>query len=151
MFVTADDETLIEMRTMTIEKFFTPEQALKERDACIHDECPHEEGAKHESIAALVGREQGQDSEGITKKRTGDVAHEDFGGRPVVTEKTQAAGGNGQRDPKHKVVMHVRCQHHPTERTGQGYTTRDSVDAVHKVVGVGQTDDPQKSDDNSDY
>ena len=84
------------------------DRAGNERDARVHDEGPHQERAEHERVAALRGREQRQDRKGITEEGAGDIAHKNFGGRPVVTEKTQTTGGDGKRDPKHKVVVHVR-------------------------------------------
>lgn len=67
-----------------------------------------------------------------------------------MKEKTQTARGDGERDPKNEVVIRVRGEEHPTERGGERDTARDAVDAVHEVVGVGETDDPQDGDDETD-
>ena len=58
MFVARDDETLIEVCAMRGEDGFAFERAADEGDARVHDEGPHQEGAKHEGVAAFVGGEQ---------------------------------------------------------------------------------------------
>lgn len=67
-----------------------------------------------------------------------------------MKEKTQAACGDGEGDPINKVLIGVCGEEHPTEGSGESDTTRNAVDAVHEVVGVGETDDPQDGDDESD-
>ena len=146
----ADDESLIQMRAMRGEDVFAFERAADERDARVHDERPHQERAEHERVAALIGREQRQNRECITEKRAGNVAHKNFCGRPIVREKTQTARGDGKRDRKHKTVAHVRREHHPAQPARKRDAARDAVNAVHEVVGVGESDDPQKRDDDSD-
>lgn len=151
MFVAADDETLIEMRAMRGKKFFTFEGTENEGDTRVHDEGPHEQRAEHERVATARGREQRQDRKSVTEKCAGDVAHKNFCGRPIVTQKTQTAGGDGKRDPKYERVVHVRCEHHPTQRARQRHAARHSVNAIHEVIGVDQTDDPQKRDDDAHH
>ena len=68
-----------------------------------------------------------------------------------MKEKTQAARGDGKRDPIDEVLIRVCGEEHPTEGSGEGDTARDAVDAIHEVVGVGETDDPQDGDDETDY
>ena len=67
-----------------------------------------------------------------------------------MKEKTQTARGDGECDPIHEVLIRVCCEEHPTESGGEGDPTRNAVDAVHEVVGVGETDDPQDGDDEAD-
>jgi len=78
MTVTADDETLIEMRAMRLQNIFAAERTLPKREARIKDERPDEECAEHERVAAFAGRDQRQDCKRITEKRAGNVAHENF-------------------------------------------------------------------------
>lgn len=67
-----------------------------------------------------------------------------------MKEKAEAARGDGERDPIDKVIVRARGKEHPAEGGGEGDTARDAVDAVHEVVGVGETDDPQEGDDETD-
>lgn len=67
-----------------------------------------------------------------------------------MKEKTQTASGDGKCDPINEVLIRVCGEKHPTERGGEGDTTRNAVDAVHEVVGVGETDDPQDGDNEAD-
>src|SRR3989304_8910277 len=151
MFVSTDDETLIKMRAMGGKKFFALERASNERYAGVHYEGPHQERAEHQCVAALIGRKQGQDSKGITKKRAGNIAHEYFCRRPVMKEKTQTAGRNCERDPKCKIVLHVCRKQHPSDTARKSDSARHTVNPVHKIVGIGQTNDPQKGDYESHY
>lgn len=64
-----------------------------------------------------------------------------------MKEKTQTARGDGECDPKNKVVIRVCGEEHPAKRARQRHAARNAVDAVHEVVGVGETDDPQDGDD----
>lgn len=150
MFVAAADEALIEVRAVRGEDVFAFEGAADEGDACIHDEGPHQEGAEHEGVAAFTCGEERQDGEGVTEEGAACVAHEDLGGRPVMKEKTQTARGDGEGDPIDEVIVCARGEEHPTEGGGEGDPARDAVDAVHEIVGVGETDDPQDGDDEAD-
>ena len=67
-----------------------------------------------------------------------------------MKEKAQTTRGDGKRDPIDEVLIRVCGEEHPTERGREGDTTRDAVDAVHEVVGVGETDDPEDGDDEAD-
>lgn len=67
-----------------------------------------------------------------------------------MKEKAEAACGDGERDPIDKVVVRARGEEHPTEGGRECDTARNAVDAVHEVVGVGETDDPQEGDDEAD-
>lgn len=133
------------------EDVFAFEGAADEGDACVHDEGPHQEGAEHEGVAAFTCGEERQDGEGVTEEGAACVAHEDLGGRPVVKEKAEAARGDGKRDPIDEVIVCARGEEHPTEGGGESDTARNAVDAVHEVVGVGETDDPQEGDDETDH
>lgn len=64
-----------------------------------------------------------------------------------MKEKTHPPRGDGERDPIDKVVVRARGEEHPAERGRERDTARNAVDAVHEVVGVGETDDPQEGDD----
>jgi len=68
-----------------------------------------------------------------------------------VKKKTQTARGDGKCDPINEMLIRVCGEEHPAEGSGECDTTRDAVDAVHEVVGVGETDDPQDGDDETDY
>ncbi len=67
-----------------------------------------------------------------------------------MKEKTQTARGDGERDPIDEVLIRVCGEEHPTEGGRESDTARNAVDAVHEVVGVGETDDPQEGDDEAD-
>ncbi len=67
-----------------------------------------------------------------------------------MKEKAQTARGDGERDPKDKGLICVRGEEHPTEGGRERDPARNAVDAVHEVVGVGETDDPQDGDDEAD-
>ncbi len=67
-----------------------------------------------------------------------------------MKEKAQTARGDGERDPIDEVLIRVCGEEHPTKRGGESDTARNAVDAVHEVVGVGETDDPQEGDDETD-
>ena len=67
-----------------------------------------------------------------------------------MKEKAQTASGDGERDPIDEVLIRVCGEEHPTESGGEGDTARDAVDAVHEVVGVGETDNPEDGDDEAD-
>ncbi len=67
-----------------------------------------------------------------------------------MKEKAQTARGDGERDPIHEVLIRVCGEEHPTEGGGERDTASNAVDAVHEVVGVGETDDPQEGDDEAD-
>lgn len=67
-----------------------------------------------------------------------------------MKEKTQTARGDGERDPIDEVLIRVCGEEHPTEGGRESDTTRDAVNAIHKVIGVGETDDPQNGDDKAD-
>lgn len=67
-----------------------------------------------------------------------------------MKEKAQTARGDGERDPIDEVLIRVCGEEHPTECGRERDTARDAVDAVHEVVGVGETDDPQEGDDETD-
>ncbi len=67
-----------------------------------------------------------------------------------MKEKAQTTRGDGERDPKDKVLIRVCGEEHPTESGRERDTARNAVDAVHEVVGVGETDDPQEGDDEAD-
>jgi hypothetical protein len=47
-------------------------------------------------------------------------------------------------------LIRARGEEHPTEGGRERDTARNAVDAVHEVVGVGETDDPQDGDDEAD-
>ena len=68
-----------------------------------------------------------------------------------MKEKAQTARGDGERDPINEVLIRVCGEEHPTKGGGEGDTARDAVDAVHEVVGVSETDDPQDGDDEADH
>ncbi len=80
VFVARDDETLIEVRAMRGEDVLAFEGAADEGDARVHDKGPHQEGAKHEGVAAFAGREEREDGEGVAEEGAACVAHENFGG-----------------------------------------------------------------------
>jgi len=80
VFVAADDETLIEVRAMRGEDVLAFAGAADEGDARVHDEGPHQEGAKHEGVAAFTGGEEREDGEGVAEEGAACVAHENFGG-----------------------------------------------------------------------
>lgn len=67
-----------------------------------------------------------------------------------MKEKAQTARGDGERDPKDKVVTRARGEEHPTEGGRKRDPACNAVDAVHEVVGIGETDDPQDGDDEAD-
>lgn len=67
-----------------------------------------------------------------------------------MKEKTQTARGDGERDPINEMLIRVCGEEHPAEGGGEGDTARDAVDAVHEIVGIGETDDPQDGDDEAD-
>lgn len=67
-----------------------------------------------------------------------------------MKEKAQTARGDGECDPKDKVVTCARGEEHPTERGGERDPACNAVEAVHEVVGVGKTDDPENGDDEAD-
>lgn len=67
-----------------------------------------------------------------------------------MKEKAQTARGDGERDPIDEVLIGICGEEHPTESGRERDTARNAVDAVHKVVGVGETDDPQEGDDEAD-
>ena len=143
--VSADDETLIEVRAMRGEDVLTFEGAANERDARVHDEGPHEKRAEHERVAFLVRCHQRQNRKGVTEESGGNVAHENFCGVPVVSEKTERARGDGERDPKHERVRQirdVRREQNPAQPSRKRHTARHAVNAVHEVVGVRESDDP---------
>lgn len=149
MRIPADDEPLIQMRAMRFKNIFTVEGATNERDARVHDERPHQQRADEKRVAALRCGKKRQHRKRVTEKCAGNVAHKNFCGRPVVTEKTQTACGNDQRQRKNKIVVRVRCERHPAERARQRHAARDTVNAVHEVVRVDESHDPQKRDDDS--
>ena len=64
-----------------------------------------------------------------------------------MKEKAQTARANSECDPKDKVVTRARGEEHPTEGGGERDPACNAVDAVHEVVGVGETDDPENGDD----
>ena len=64
-----------------------------------------------------------------------------------MKEKAQAARGDGERDPINKMLIRVCGEEHPTEGGRERDTARNAVDAVHEIVGVGETDDPEDGDD----
>ena len=143
--VTADDETLVEVRAMRSEDVLTFDSAADECDARVHDESPKEERAEHERVAFLVGGEQRHDRKTVTEEGAGNVAHENFGGMPVVSEKTETARGDGERDPKHervRQIVDVGCEQCPAQTRRERDAARNAVDAVHEVVGVRESDDP---------
>lgn len=153
MRIPADDEALVEMRAVRGEDVLAPERAADEGNACVHDEGPEQERAEHERVALLVGGEQGHDRETVSEEGTGNVAHKNFGGLPIVDEKSKAACGNRQRDPEHERVREVRdvCREQcPAQPSRERYAARHAVNAVHEIVGVGQPEDPQEGDDDSD-
>ena len=80
MFVATHDKTLIEMSAVPDEKVFTLEHTPNEGDACVHDEGPHQERAKHERIAAFIGGDQRQDRKRISEKCAANIAHKNFCG-----------------------------------------------------------------------
>ncbi len=67
-----------------------------------------------------------------------------------MKEKAQTTRGDGKRDPIDEVLIRVCGEEHPTEGGGERDTACNAVDAVHEVVGVGETDDPQEGDDEAD-
>ena len=67
-----------------------------------------------------------------------------------MKEKAQPPRGDGERDPIDEVLIRVCGEEHPAEGGRECDTARNAVDAVHKVVGVGETDDPQEGDDEAD-
>ncbi len=67
-----------------------------------------------------------------------------------MKEKTQTARGDGKCDPKDKVVTCACGEEHPTEGGRERDPTCNAVDAIHEVVGVGETDDPEDGDDEAD-
>jgi len=67
-----------------------------------------------------------------------------------VKEKAQTTCADGERDPKDKGLICVRGEAHPTEGCRERDPARNAVDAVHEVVGVGETDDPEDGDDEAD-
>jgi len=64
-----------------------------------------------------------------------------------VTEKSQTTRGDRKSDPKRIRDVGIRRERHPAQASRKRDAARDAVDAVHEVVGVGETDDPQKRDD----
>lgn len=68
-----------------------------------------------------------------------------------MKEKAQTSCSDGERDPKNEVLIRVCGEEHPADGGGERNTARDAVDAVHEVVGIGETDDPQNGDDETDY
>jgi len=143
--VSANDETLIDVRAMRGKDVLAFEGAPNERDARVHDDRPHEERAEHERVAFLVRRHQRQNRKGVTEEGGGNVAHENFCGVPVVSEKTERARGDGERDPKHERVRQirdVRREQNPAQPSRKRHAARHAVNAVHEVVGVRESDDP---------
>lgn len=67
-----------------------------------------------------------------------------------MKEKTQTTRSDGKRDPIDEVLIRVCGEEHPTEGGRERNTACNAVDAVHEVVGVGETDDPQDGDDEAD-
>ena len=68
-----------------------------------------------------------------------------------MKKKTEAAGRDGERDPKREGVFHVHGKQHPADAARKRHAACKAVDAVHEVVGVGQADDPQKGDDEAHH
>lgn len=67
-----------------------------------------------------------------------------------MKEKAQTACGDGERDPIDELLIRVCGEEHPTEGGRERDTARNAVDAVHEVVSVGETNDPQEGDDETD-
>lgn len=67
-----------------------------------------------------------------------------------MKEKAQTPRGDGECDPKDKVMTRARGEEHPPEGGGERDPACDAVDTVHEVVGVGETDDPEDGDDEAD-
>ncbi len=84
MGIAARHESLIDMRAVRGKDVLTPKRALNERDARVHDDRPHQKRAKHKRVATFVCGKQRQNGEGVTKEGAGDIAHENFRGRPVM-------------------------------------------------------------------
>ena len=152
-FDSADNQSLVEMRSMRGEDILASRGATQEGDARVHDERPQDGGAEHERVAAAMASRQREDGKGEAEERAGNIAHEDAGRRPVVTEEAETGRGNGQGDPKGKRILESAergGESHPTERRGKCHAARDAVNAVHEIIGVDESDDPQKRDDDSD-
>jgi len=145
MGVSADDETLIDMRAMRGKDVLAFEGTANERDTRVHDDRPHEERTEHERVAFCVRRHQRHDRERVSEEGGGNVAHENFCGVPIVSEKTERARGERERDPKHERVRQirdVRREQNPAQPRRKRHTARHAVNAVHEVVGVRESDDP---------
>ena len=58
MFVSAEYQTLKQMRAMTCEDILAFDEAAEERDERVHDDDPHQERADQQRVATRIGRDQ---------------------------------------------------------------------------------------------
>src|SRR5688500_5980877 len=69
-----------------------------------------------------------------------------------MRQKTQTARSGGKRDPEAELSDQVACiesKQPPSKSACERHTACHAINAIHHVIGVGETDDPQKSDDDA--
>ena len=98
----------------------------------------------------LASGDERHGREGESKKSAPYIAQEYFCRRPIVEEKSQ--GRKGKHTP---VKINIRKPNEvpdkqPADSRRHRLDAGDSIDAVHKVIGIGQPHDPAEGKDGTE-
>src|SRR5688572_12270365 len=88
---------------------------------------------------------QRQNRKRIAEKGTPHVTHKNARRWPVVTKEAKATRRQKQSKNGDKALSSLPTQPHPTESSYHSLSRCNAINPIHKVVGVGQSDNPKKS------
>ena len=147
MAVADDDQPLVEMGTMGCEHVLAVAQASQEGERGVEDERPNRQHPKDRAGGGdgtrLSQAEKRNDGERIAEECASHVAHEDPRRRPIVQEEPKARGRQEERQTRDQGTTGHPSQAGPAHCGDHGLCAGQPVAAVHKVVGIGQPDDPK--------
>ena len=93
MTIPGNDQSLVEMGAVGGEDVFAIAQAAEEGERGVEDERPDQQHAGQGQPGIVLRGDDGEDGKGVAQEGAADVAHEDAGRRPVVTQEAQTGGG----------------------------------------------------------
>ena len=141
-------EKLIEMRAVGFHDLLAMQEPSEKGEGRVVDDIKQQERYdKKRGVGTIVaGGYNRQHRKGKTQKGTSHVAHKDLSRRKVINQKTQRPGNDrvGQ-DINQEAALH---QGYHTEKNAGNKrdATHQTVQAIHEIKGVRQSQYPQKGD-----
>src|SRR5690349_7561722 len=133
MGLSGDDQPLIQIGAVGGKDIFSLPPALKHSVGCIKDKGPYHKHTNKCCGGRSLGTKYGEHCKGKTQESTTHVTHEDFGGCPIVEQKSPTAGGKQYTQHYNQWVLQEAAYDRPPNPCYHGLRACDAVNPIHEV------------------